>query len=59
MPDIGREVKKDCDYCGKPLFAYYGRSDRPGYHLGCLRKSLVEKNLARRLTKKLNKIKIA
>ena len=33
--DIGKEVEKDCDWCGKPLFMWCGNPKQKGYHPKC------------------------
>lgn len=33
--DIGKEVEKNCDWCGKPLFMWCGNPSQKGYHTKC------------------------
>lgn len=35
MSDIGVEVDKDCDYCGRPIFDWRGKPGNKGYHMEC------------------------
>lgn len=58
MSDIGVEVDKDCDYCGRPIFDWRGKPGNKGYHIRCLTKvnnerSKIKAKLKRKLKKSI------
>lgn len=58
MSDIGVELEKDCDYCGKPIMCWMGKPGNRGYHMGCLTKvnnerSKIKAKLKRKLKKSI------